>query len=846
MRYHTFLNALFVVLQTTTVSNAQVWEPHSSLTRVQTTAPTRGSTGRTVMLDTCQHRVWISAGNRLFVVAIDTDSLVPVLMPPGYGQHTRVELHWLECQPAVSWVNGLGEHELAVWQLVDQTWRRITPVASVNALTGTDGSTTCLFVDLQRSRSYVYRTNENRWVDFDSIVSKAREGITQIIATDSGYIFQTPTSWYKYNVGSNILSPLFAVPSTNMVSHAPGGGVIASIRGTALRAGGYPCLVAKAPEEDSWTTIDSIVCTNNGLRIVAKDSNSPMEVAAMLTSHATLWVVFTNGITLVTRDSMKSFQYAGSFPCRIEPGLHRFSLSGDAGEITGVPCGQVLSLSAHDTGGSVAQRSPLLGISAFVANGSSIVATTQTAVVASRDGVAWRVIVPSNAYVGAEANPWNGFHRTHADRIHADKANTVIAGCIEGGALYRLSTDGGVVPITMEPAYHRRVLNPSLLASIQHPFVRILDGYAYGASQGSFVRTSLSDGATETIFDSQDGNLLRFACVVRDSVYLIQTDSLRITTDGGQTWRSISSNLPTNQAGQTATIASMHSTSAEIMTVGLRGLSFVNDSGEAILLSPGGVYRTENGGSSWLQISPNEFLNRSIVSIQGKDSGLLVWSIRITATDEYWTEFVQDSTELYLYDSAASSWTRVFHENRYRPAFPGSMSIIKLNSGVFVSATSEHGVIHSADNGQSWSMLGDLPFSQSEIYDVALDPNGTLYASTKGEILQCKYFSTSVDETDQDVKGKRFFTVWTYPTPAVGSATIRLSNPDMLLEGVRSVRLFDQMGRVCRDFTTLFDGSTRSSRFEATVDVAGLPNGIYVIAVDTGSSIRISKMLVSR
>lgn len=839
MRLHKLAPTLIMLLLNAIISLAQVWESYQSLSRVQTTLPLVGSSGRTVILDTCGQRIWVSAGNRLFVTTRGVDSLLPVQMPLSDGRYTRVELHLLGCRLATSWVNGLGEQEFSMWEEATQTWKRITPVKSINALISTDGHSTCMYVDIQGSRSYIYRTDEDRWVDFDSLVGKPSAGITRIVANDSGYIFKTSTSWLAYNVFRNSLSTVMVVPSTHMISMAPGGGMIAAIRGTPMRAGGSPCLVAKSPAENDWTTIDTIVCTNNGLYIVAKDSGSPMTVGTMLSSQTTLCIIFTNGVTVVTRDSLRTFQHAGTLPCRVDPGSDRFAILGRDGEITGAPCGQIVTLSAAVAGGLVTPRSPMLGVSTFAQDGSGFVATTEVAVVSSRDGVSWRVITPPDSSMDSEDRSENGFHRTHADRIYADRVESIVAGRIEGGAVFRLSTDGTTVPLCVESAFSRRSTNASRTASAQHPFVQFRQGYVYGASAGVFVRTSLRDGTSEKLISAQDGNMLRFAWVLNDSVHFVQTDSLRVSMNGGRTWTSVSGNLPTNASGQVATVACMYSSNPDTITIGLRGMF------SGGLSSPGGVYRTEDGGSSWRQISPPEFHNRTVVSIYGSDRGLLAWTRRIDATDEFGTTFVQDSAELHVYERATSLWRRVFEENRYRPAFPGSMAIVRLNNGVLVSATSESGVIHSSDDGNSWRMLGDLPFSQSEIYDLAVDPVGTLYASTKNGILSCTFFTTSVDETTQDLKGNRFLNVWTYPAPASGSTTICLSNPDILRSGIRSIRLFDEMGRVVSDLTPQYNGATLSDRFEATINVADIPNGLYIVTVDTGSSLQVSKMLVA-
>lgn len=327
---------------------------------------------------------------------------------------------------------------------------------------------------------------------------------------------------------------------------------------------------------------------------------------------------------------------------------------------------------------------------------------------------------------------------------------------------------------------------------------------------------------------------------------MAQTDSILVTTGDGSRYQKIPTDLPLDSLGQIATISAIIYNHSNEFTVGLRGQYSVDTVGTPILVSPGGIYHTTNRGVQWVKISNSEIDDLTVISMHSYNDAILVWATRRIenyASGGY--SLQQTASNLYRYDRNTSQFTLVYSEDRTRPAFSGSMAIVTLPNGHLVSATTEHWVISSTDGGLSWAEVGELPYSAREIFDIALDSNGNIYASTRDGIFVYNYIPTSVNEPTDDVRGSRFFTVWCYPTPSKDVVTVRLSNPDILQSGITSAKIIDTRGVVVKNVSSAFSGQIPLSRFETTLNVSDLPKGLLLLVLDSSAGTRVGRIFIA-
>jgi photosystem II stability/assembly factor-like uncharacterized protein len=185
---------------------------------------------------------------------------------------------------------------------------------------------------------------------------------------------------------------------------------------------------------------------------------------------------------------------------------------------------------------------------------------------------------------------------------------------------------------------------------------------------------------------------------------------VRKSTNGGSSW-SACQGSPTN-----VTTIAVAGTTSDVV--------YVAD-GRWDVGSKGSVYRTTNGGSTWVDVAPaasDVFVNDIAVNQAHPESVLVGCSADGQAIPK----------GVYATTNGGANWTHAYSSNGVY-----SLAIASSNPSVAYAGTSNGQVLKSTDGGQNWTALQWNP--PGTVYSIAVDPDDEdhLYASISGSGVWC-------------------------------------------------------------------------------------------------------------
>jgi len=297
--------------------------------------------------------------------------------------------------------------------------------------------------------------------------------------------------------------------------------------------------------------------------------------------------------------------------------------------------------------------------------------------------------------------PMNVGGRCNALATKPDDENTVLAG-FSGGGIFK-STDGAVNwhpvfddnpelaigDITFDP-------NPSILwtAIMGNPYVRDNQRGVYKSTDGGntwqqVLFVSNQAGASDLVQSPVNPQIMYASFWDRirnnfESVIYGPNAKVYKSTDGGNTWVQLTTGLPTGVMGRTG-LAISQTNPDKVYVVYIDSLS-----------TPGGLFKTTNGGTSWTPVN--------IVQLEDacSDFGWYFGKIRTNPTDD---------EELYFH--AIQLWRKPAGNNGWFNAGSGhadSHDLIFTQSGR--RYWSNDGGVYRNDGQPSWTKALNLPVTQ--------------------------------------------------------------------------------------------------------------------------------------
>ena len=298
------------------------------------------------------------------------------------------------------------------------------------------------------------------------------------------------------------------------------------------------------------------------------------------------------------------------------------------------------------------------------------------------------------------------------------------------------------------------------------------------------------------------------------------------TTDGGDWWNAISADLTNGYAGGstfgTVTTIAVAPANPDVIYVG------TDDSN---------VWVTQNGGTlSWTNVSatlPNRWVTR--VAVDPTDPTIAY----ATFSGLRWNENIG---HVYRTENAGASWTDITGN---LPDAPVNALAVDPDLPNVLYAGSDVGCFYTKNLGADWEMLGTgLP--AAPVYDIKIhQPTRTLVAGTHGRSMH----SIDLDETtgipDDAEEVGSVVSLSNHPNPFGGSTSITytLAGPSQVTLAVydiagHMVRTLESGARVAGEHEIRWDGMNDAGRRVA--------NGTYFLRLEAGEQVTARKMNLVR
>ena len=236
------------------------------------------------------------------------------------------------------------------------------------------------------------------------------------------------------------------------------------------------------------------------------------------------------------------------------------------------------------------------------------------------------------------------------------------------------------------------------------------------------------------------------------------------------------------------------------------------------------VYRTNNGGDSWINITgslPDRFPTDISVDPNNDDIAYITFG-------------GFGSSHVYKTTDAGANWIDI---GIGLPDIPTWAVTVDPDFPDHIYVGNELGVFQSLDGGSTWENInGNLPDATFAFDLVISTSNRKLRVATHGNgVYQTDL--TTVVSTDEDPSTPEAFTLeQNFPNPFNPSTTIRYNLRE---SGQVRLEVFDVNGR---QVATLVDGNQASGAHSVVFDARGLASGTYIYRLQLGAQVLTRKM----
>ncbi len=261
-----------------------------------------------------------------------------------------------------------------------------------------------------------------------------------------------------------------------------------------------------------------------------------------------------------------------------------------------------------------------------------------------------------------------------------------------GTGMWRTTNRGGTwTPVSLSPTpsgFYLIRFNPGS-SSIIHAVST--SGYYRSTNSGTSWSRLRTGDATDLAINPSNPSIM-YTAIWGAGVYK--------TTDGGTTWSQMTTGgIPTADVGRTAISLCVSSPNTVYVAIG-------KNSDNTML----GVYKTTNGGTSWLNVSPG-------VNYMGQQ-GWYDNAIGVSPTDA--NNVLAGGITLQRTTNGGTSWTQIDDPNVH----VDHHAITWDNAGTSVWNGNDGGMSFSADAGATWSTIANsLPITQYVFIDVDHNTN---------------------------------------------------------------------------------------------------------------------------
>jgi len=330
-------------------------------------------------------------------------------------------------------------------------------------------------------------------------------------------------------------------------------------------------------------------------------------------------------------------------------------------------------------------------------------------------------------------------------------------------------------------------------------------GDVFAAAYGAGIWKSTNDGEQWThslpsTLELPDGYSLAVDSVgniYAGMAYNLFYGTIYKSTDNGLTWEERSQGLPRRT---------------------VRGMICVSDLTLLAATWGNGVFRTTNGGDSWIASSSGLPSNSRIFSFAKSNTGLIF-------------ACTMDSGA-YVSSNGGISWTRsssgIATSTVYR---------IAANSSGTLFAGTLTGVFRSTNYGQAWTGFS-AGLANPIVLSLVFDSLGYLHAGTAGgSTFRTIQSTTNVEQTPFQFPTS-FHLAQNYPNPFNGTTRIEFV---IAYDDHVTAKAYDMLGR---ELYTIADGRFTLGRHSIEWDAGDLPSGIYFYRLQIGNVVKTKKAIL--
>jgi len=246
----------------------------------------------------------------------------------------------------------------------------------------------------------------------------------------------------------------------------------------------------------------------------------------------------------------------------------------------------------------------------------------------------------------------------------------------------------------------------------------------YAGSWGNGIYKSTDGGDTWVNKNNglQSPYIYEIAIDPQDSQHILVSvyeHGINQSVDGGESWTSANTGIPD---GSVVYSIDFHPTDSSIIYAALRKPTIYV---EGVPDYPGGVYKSSNGGSKWVEKSygmTNDY----------------VYDLGIDPNDPNTIYAAMHDTGVYKTTNGGNKWVAKLNWLIHKDI--RSVDINPNTSRVYIGHWDGYGFSYSDNGGDSWVSVVSSNQSDLSIYEILIDPNklNTVYLATYSGLYRCE------------------------------------------------------------------------------------------------------------